>query len=454
MEEFWVCQHCRSLNRAGSGKCYSCRQKYGSKPKEPPAIVKAAGSPPPQIPFNPAGPSAAIGADEPAYLSRPVALAPAPARSFTETAAEAARSKRRLKLPSPAGWVRRRIGWWFAARPFVPVWFFGYAAAALLAAMLVVAALLVSSAGPIWRSALQTGSLTTALDQFDAGQRSGLQSLATIFAVVAGLELVFLSLFMGISTHNAPGLGTDNPLLTPAGAATCWWAGLRAQALIGIGLLGPAVSIYLGYPIPGLIVAVIAVEIGQRRLDEPFRWIMNPARHLPDLYSKLGVTGSDWSILAFAWSVCFRVANVLTILLFSLPIIVVGLIAASNVSGRSEFLVWQGSGFAPVQMGLLALVVPWLFTTSFALGLMVPLIVEMVERQKTRQTLVRVGRSRSWVAHPGNYNAPAQDGPARYDPYDGSYVRTNTDEDQASLYSPSTTSSSAWDEDGSSEPAG
>src|SRR5512141_1419740 len=34
VDEYWVCQHCRSLNRAGSGRCYSCKKKFGSKPKE------------------------------------------------------------------------------------------------------------------------------------------------------------------------------------------------------------------------------------------------------------------------------------------------------------------------------------------------------------------------------------------------------------------------------------
>jgi hypothetical protein len=35
MESWWVCDVCRSLNRAGSSKCYSCRTPIGQKPPSP-----------------------------------------------------------------------------------------------------------------------------------------------------------------------------------------------------------------------------------------------------------------------------------------------------------------------------------------------------------------------------------------------------------------------------------
>ena len=53
VDEFWVCAHCRSLNRAGTSKCYSCREKYGSKPKEVPGTLarpEPAPLPPNRIP--------------------------------------------------------------------------------------------------------------------------------------------------------------------------------------------------------------------------------------------------------------------------------------------------------------------------------------------------------------------------------------------------------------------
>ena len=90
-----------------------------------------------------------------------------------------------------------------------------------------------------------------------------------------------------------------------------------------------------------------------------------------------------------------------------------------------------------------------ILTTSVAIGLLVPISFELVERQRTRKTLVRVGRSRSWVSPPGYGSAPAPgSGSARYDPYEQTYER---EPDQASLYSPSTTSSFPWEADSSEE---
>jgi hypothetical protein len=83
-------------------------------------------------------------------------------------------------------------------------------------------------------------------------------------------------------------------------------------------------------------------------------------------------------------------------------------------AGQSDLLAWQSSGFGPVQLAIAAVAVPLVLATSGAIGLLVPISIEIVERQRTRRTMIRVGRSRPWVGRPGNYNAPAQDsGPAR-----------------------------------------
>jgi hypothetical protein len=47
------------------------------------------------------------------------------------------------------------------------------------------------------------------------------------------------------------------------------------------------------------------------------------------------------------------------------------------------------------------LVVSLVAWTAGAVGLLVPITLGLVRRQRTRKTLVRVGRSRSWVARPG-----------------------------------------------------
>lgn len=458
MDEFWVCQHCRSLNRAGTGRCYHCREKFGSRPKDAPQIVRQVATPAPAA-FPPGaigntGPGgfgvpigSGAGGAAPAYLSRPVSLASAPARDFS--AAAQAKPAREFRRPSLTGWIRRRIVLWLAVRPSVPVRFEGYLAAGLLALLLLVGALIVTTVTPISRVALQTGSLTSAWAQFDAGHRSTLEAMTVAFAVIGVLALLFFSLLLGLSTHNAAGLGAEMALLTPYRAGTCWLGVLWAQARIAVCLLVPGILFWRGYPLPGLIAALIAVELAQRSLDDPFGWLTNPSRHLPDLYAKLGVSGSYSSLIGTAWSLCFRLVNVLAIVAYAIPLVAFGINTVATVSGHSDVLTWPASGTGPFQLAIAAVLALLILATSVAIGLLVPISIELVERQRTRKTLVRVGRSRSWVAPPGNANASAPgSGPTRYDPYERS---DDEDSDQASLYSPSTTSSFPWEDDVSEE---
>ena len=430
MDEFWVCEHCRSLNRVGSGRCYRCREKYGSWPKEAAAVTRNSSvSGPTLLPVGPAGPGGPGGrglggmrpppgqdgsdAELPAYLSRPEALAPTPVRHFSAPQGQV-KPKRQFKRPRLTGWIRRRIARSLAARQSVSVWFVGYVAAGLLTLLLLDGALIVTTATPIAGVALQSGSISSAWGQADSGHQWTLEILAIAFAGIGVLALLFFSIFIGFSTHNAPGLGAEMPQLSPYRAGTCWLVLLWAQVRIAVGLLAPVILVWLGYPLPGLVVALVAVEVWQRSRDNPFAWLTNPARHLPDLFGKLGISGSNSSLIGSTWSACFRVANILAIAVYALPLtaLIAGTVAAA--ARRSDLLAWQNSGSGPVQLAIAAIAVSLVLATFGAIGLLVPISIEIVERQRTRRTLVRVGRSRSWVARPGNYNAPAQDsGPAR-----------------------------------------
>src|SRR5664280_3135701 len=75
VDEFWVCQHCKSLNRSGTGRCYHCRQKFGSAPKPTAELNRTSGAPGPTS--MPTG-QLSVG-PLPPYLARPTALgAPTP----------------------------------------------------------------------------------------------------------------------------------------------------------------------------------------------------------------------------------------------------------------------------------------------------------------------------------------------------------------------------------------
>ncbi len=407
MDEFWVCQHCKSLNRFGSGKCYGCRNKYGSIPKEVSTLARSAGAPTPLQSPSPtnrgAGPSPAP------YLARPAALGPVqiPARKNTP---------RELHRPQPIEAMRQKIAGSLALRQSVHVASLGYLTALLMTLVLLGGAMLVMNLTPAMSYLLQYLNAAEAWARLSAGQQATVQTLGVGVAVLAVASLLCFSVFLGLTTHNATGLGADQPLLTPYRAGLCWASAVWAQTRITVGLIVPAMIIWSGYTLPGLIAMVVAVEIAQRHIDDPMGWLTRPARHLPDLYAKLGVEGSIASPLATLWSISFRIANVLAIAVAALPALALFVHTGATLAGRTEVLGWQSGGFGPAQIGIAILVgslVGWAFGS---LAMLVPITLGLVQRQRTRRTLVRVGRSRSWVARPGE-GGYATAGPSRGDPF-------------------------------------
>jgi hypothetical protein len=181
----------------------------------------------------------------------------------------------------------------------------------------------------------------------------------------------------------------------------------------------PAALIWRGYEIPGLVAAIVAVEIAQRHLGDAGGWLTRPYRHLPDLYAKLGVEGSISSPIAWIWSGCFRIANAMVIAVACIPMLGVALVAASTLAGRSDVIGWQSTGMGAAQITVALLVASLLAWTAISVALLVPITIGFVRRQRTRKTLVRVGRARSWIARPGEGRyAGQQSEPGQYDGYD------------------------------------
>lgn len=406
MDEFWVCQNCRSLNRAGSGRCYSCRHRFGAKPPEVKAAAVAA---PPTAAASRAGfgPESAPGP----YFSRPVALA-----SPAAPVPGAVGASPGFHVPNPVSSVRRRIALSLAMRQFVSVDLLGYVTAALLGLVVLAYVAWILAIMPAASYFIQHASLTKTWSALSVGQQGTLELTSIALAVTGFLALLCFSVFVGLSTHNATGLGADQPMLIPYRAGTCWAGVLRAQALIFLGLVVPAALIWKSWTIPGLIAALVAVELAHRRIEDPGGWMTRPASHLPDLYIKLGVQGSMASPLASVWSISFRLANLTASVVSALPLLALTIFVALVVAGRDE-VVWQSTGLGPGQIVVVLLVAGLAVLTLLSLALLIPITVGLVQRQKVRKTLVRAGRSRSWVAKPGErgYVAPAT-APARYDP--------------------------------------
>jgi hypothetical protein len=459
VNEFWVCGHCKSLNRAGAGRCYHCKEKFGTQPKDVDTVNRNAPPPAPPPRYEPPGPNTLLGVPR-HDPSLPPPVSTPPGASFSETyartgysgSAAAAPAKRHLLgLPNLTGPIRRRAGWALAMRQTVSVGWLGYLTAGLLTLLLLVGVLVVGTLAPVAQNALQTGSITTAWGQLDAGHQFTVQALSIAFGAIGLLCLLCLSIFVGLSTHNATGLGAEMPLLTPYRAGVCWLGVLWAQTRIALGLVVPAVLLWLGYTLPGLIAALVAVELAQRRLDDPFGWLTRPYRHLPDLYHKLGTSGRDRSPIVSLWSGCFRAANLTAMVVSALPLAAVLITTGSTLAQRPTPQLWQDSGYGPAQTAIAVLVVTLVAWTAGTIGLLVPITIEIVERQRTRLALVRAGRARPWatrspvIESPRGTESPHSPG-AVYDPYARTYEEP---EDQASLYSPSTTSSPPWSDDSS-----
>jgi hypothetical protein len=286
-------------------------------------------------------------------------------------------------------------------RQSISVAVLGYVTAALIAAAIVAAAILVMTVRPAVFDLLQHADANAAWAELATGQQGAAQSLAIALGVLGALALLFFSIFVGLSTRNAPHLGAEPPMLLPSRAATCWVGALWAQARIAVGLIVPAALVWKGYAIPGLIAAIAALEIAQRHLEDAGGWLDRPARHLPDLYAKLAVEGSPNSTMASVWSICFRLANLTAIAMFAIPALTVALSQAATMAGRSDIVTWQSTGLGAAQMTVALLAISLVGWTAIAAALLVPMTLGLVQRQRTRKTLVRVGRARSWVARPG-----------------------------------------------------
>jgi hypothetical protein len=412
VDEFWVCAHCRSLNRAGTGKCYSCREKYGSQPKADAAskAVKPAPAPPP-LPQNriPDFSGTPMPAPTPApYYSRPVALASGGAAAGVVAAPRPA-----AHFPSPVGAIRGRVGRMLAMHQSVPVGWLGYLTSILLFVVLVVGAIVAMTVMPVATYLLQHGHLGEAWAQLNVGQQGLIRSGLMVAAAVGLLTLLCFSAFLGLSTHNATGLGADQPMLTPYAAATCWFGVLWSQVRIAVGLIVPAMLLWKGYVIPGLVAGLVALEIAHRHVEGEGGWLARPYQHVPDLYAKLGLEGSISSPMAWIWSSCFRIANGLVIAVSAIPLLAFVLLVASAMTDRPDLLGWHSNGLGLGQIAAALLVICMLVCTAVSIALLIPITLGLVQRQRTRRTLVRVGRSRSWAAKPGEVgrNHLLQSGP-------------------------------------------
>jgi hypothetical protein len=116
--------------------------------------------------------------------------------------------------------------------------------------------------------------------------------------------------------------------------------------------------------------------------------------------------------MAWIWSGCFRIANVMAIAVSAIPIGAFALFTLSALTDRPDLFGWQSVGLGLGQIVAALLVASLVGWSAISVALLIPISIGLVHRQRVRRTLVRVGRARSWVARPGEggYSPSGQPG--------------------------------------------
>jgi len=367
VEEFWVCQNCKSLNRAGSNKCYSCKDQVRQQAAAARADLEGSGRPC----HAPARPDTELRCG----AVRVTALRQADCARAGDGRRRGDRAARSSGFPNPVAAIKRRIAASLSMRQSVSVTPLGYFTTGLLVLNLLLGALLLLTLMPVASHLLQHADVGAAWGQLAAGQQGLAKSLAIALLVVELLTWICFAVFVGLTTHNATGLGADQPLLSPYRAGTTWGRVVWTQARVAVGLIVPAALIWRNYIIVGLIGALVAVEIAHRNLDDQSSWLNRPPGTCRTCTSKLGLEGSISSRLAALWSACFRMANVMAIVRQRHSDGLADGVGRRRHHGHTDVITWQSSGLGPVQIVVALLVANLIGWMAAAIVLLIPLTI-------------------------------------------------------------------------------
>ena len=238
MQEFWFCASCKSMNRAGSNRCYKCR---AVKEQATLATVAERG---PGVVLTP-------GLDD----------------------------------------EHREIAWaLMSGNRYVSAWRLGYVAATLIFVFLAMAVLFV----PLVFIIVIT-SPEGAVAAFDADStRRAITAAVGLALVLVGLAMVVVhSIFLGLTSMNAPALGCGTPRFG-AVRSGLWWIESYLWTLWGVQTL---------WLVPYIIARAFGVLCG------PIAAIGKPRRLLQDLMDRLGVPGAADSRLVGLWSMAWGMAR-------------------------------------------------------------------------------------------------------------------------------------------------
>ena len=342
MQEFWFCASCKSMNRASSQQCYRCK-----------------------------------------------------ARKTEATLATVANRQQDVVLTPGLDEEHREVAWTLMFRQkYISAWKLGYLAAGLIFATLAVSAF----------TAVQTVVIVIVGSSLRAGGPNGgqvaLLGVTGLASLGVGVLMVVVhSVFLCLTSMNAPALGSGSPRFDPARAAV-WWIESALWAIRG-GLafvIPPMLAVFgllIGGRIFGLAIGVVWSICAFWLLGDPITNLGKPKRLLADLWDRLGVPGSANSRTVTLWSFAWGTARGISYLVSAMLFLAIIVLAFAGL-----FIGMMGQEITPASQDQTILVgrliADFILIVEFVadgigLYLLARVTLELARRQRTREEWVLRG---------------------------------------------------------------
>lgn len=344
MQEFWFCEACKSMNRADADRCYRCR-----------------------------------------------------APKIQATMATVRQRQSGVVLTPGLDEEHREVAWTLMLRQtYISAWKLGYVAAALLFLVIVVGmftaaieiALMVSRGSP---TPVDPGSV-----------RGPILPTALLALGLTGLcAAVIHSVFLGLTSMDAPALGSGSPRFDPVRAGL-WWIESSLWAIrAGLAFIGPpflcVFAISIGGPVLGLLGGLAWAVCFFWLFGDPIASLGKPSRLLKDLWERLTVTGSSDSRIVTLWSGAWGMARGVDFAIAAMVYATIAVMYVANfLASRFDVSIWGSSSDDVTLMAILladlVVAVEWI-ADGVALYLLAQVTIELSRRQRIREKWVLAGLS-------------------------------------------------------------
>jgi hypothetical protein len=339
MQEFWFCEACKSMNRADADRCYRCR-----------------------------------------------------APKIQATMATVRQRQSGVVLTPGLDEEHREIAWTLMLRQtYISAWKLGYVAAALLFLVIVVGvftavleiALMVSRGSPT---------------PVDPGSVRGPVLPAALLALgLTGLlAAVVHSAFLGLTSMDAPALGSGSPRFDPVRAGL-WWIESSLWAIrAGLAFIGPPLvclyAISIGGPVLGLLGGLAWAVVFFWLFGDPIASLGKPSRLLKDLWERLNVTGSSDSRIVTLWSGAWSMARGIDFAIAAMAYTMIAVMYVANFfASRFDVSLWGSSNDDVTLLWILlvdlVVAVEWI-ADGIALYLLAQITINLSRRQRIREKWV------------------------------------------------------------------